>query len=171
MTSSPQTPSYSPISDYGLISDMHSCALVSKSGSIDWCCFPRFDSPAVFARILDRLKGGYFQLAPEGVRSVHRRYLPGTNVLETTFVTDTGEAVLTDFMPTHPHSGPDEPLEVGALTPQAVDPPAPAPPPRTLRPIAAPPPCRARRRSPCRRCRRRFRDRRRCAGTSVPWSD
>ena len=114
MTSNPQPPSYSPISDYGLISDMHSCALVSKSGSIDWCCFPRFDSPAVFARILDRLKGGYFQLAPEGVSRVHRRYLPGTNVLETTFVTDTGEAVLTDFMPTHHHDGPDEPLEVGA---------------------------------------------------------
>ena len=90
---------YPPISDYGLISDMHSCALVSKSGSIDWCCFPRFDSPAVFSRILDWGKGGYFKVAPEGVRSVSRRYLPGTTILETTFETDTGMAKLIDFMP------------------------------------------------------------------------
>jgi len=76
---------YPPIADYGLISDMHSCALVSRAGSIDWCCFPRFDSAAVFGRILDWRKGGYFRLAPRGVRSVSRRYLPGTNVLETTF--------------------------------------------------------------------------------------
>ncbi|GAF97158.1 unnamed protein product, partial [marine sediment metagenome] len=71
-----------PIADYGLISDMHSCALVSRAGSVDWCCFPHFDSAAVFARILDWRKGGYFRVAPRGVRSVSRRYLPGTNVLE-----------------------------------------------------------------------------------------
>ncbi len=105
---------YPPISDYGLISDMHSCALVSKTGSIDWCCFPRFDSPAVFSRILDWGKGGYFQVAPEEVRSVSRRYLPNTNILETTFETATGVAKLTDFMPTHPHPAPSEPVESGA---------------------------------------------------------
>ena len=105
---------YRPISDYGLISDMHSCALVSKEGSIDWCCFPRFDSAAIFSRILDWRNGGYFQVTPRGVRSVNRRYLPGTNVLETTFETDTGVATLTDFMPVHPHHLPEEPLEVGA---------------------------------------------------------
>ena len=105
---------YRPISDYGLISEMHSCALVSKEGSIDWCCFPRFDSAAIFSRILDWHNGGYFQITPRGVRSVNRRYLPGTNVLETTFETDTGVAKLTDFMPVHPHSLPEEPLEVGA---------------------------------------------------------
>ena len=105
---------YSPISDYGLISEMHSCALVSKEGSIDWCCFPRFDSAAIFSRILDWHNGGYFQITPRGVRSVNRRYLPETNVLETTFETDTGVAKLTDFMPVHPHSLPEEPLEVGA---------------------------------------------------------
>lgn len=104
---------YPPIGDYGLISDMHSCALVSKAGSIDWCCFPRFDSAAVFSRILDWPKAGHFQVAPRGVRSVRRRYLPGTNVLETTFETDTGVAKLIDFMPIHPHSRPEEPLEVG----------------------------------------------------------
>ncbi|KKK97773.1 hypothetical protein LCGC14_2649410, partial [marine sediment metagenome] len=104
---------YPPISDYGLISDMHSCALVSKTGSIDWCCFPRFDSPAVFSRILDWGKGGYFKVAPGGVRSVSRRYLPGTNILETTFETDTGVARLTDFMPTHQHPAPQEDREGG----------------------------------------------------------
>ena len=90
---------YPPISDYGLIGDMQSCALVSKQGSIDWACFPRFDSPSIFGRILDRQKGGYFQLAPKDVRQVTRRYLPNTNVLETTFESAQGTAVLTDFMP------------------------------------------------------------------------
>jgi GH15 family glucan-1,4-alpha-glucosidase len=104
---------YPPIGDYGLISDMHSCGLVSKAGSIDWCCFPRFDSGAVFSRILDWRRGGYFHMAPRGVRSLRRRYLPGTNVLETTFETDRGEARLTDFMPVHPHERPEEPREVG----------------------------------------------------------
>ncbi len=104
---------YPPIADYGLLSDMHSCALVSKAGSIDWCCFPRFDSPAVFSRLLDWRKGGYFQVAPSGIRSVKRRYLPDTNVLETTFETDSGEAKLTDFMPVHEHEEPEAPMEVG----------------------------------------------------------
>ena len=99
---------YPPIADYGLISDMHSCALVSRTGSIDWCCFPRFDSPSVFGRILDWGKGGYFKVAAAGIRSVSRRYLPGTNILETTFDTDTGVAKLTDFMPTHEHPAPEE---------------------------------------------------------------
>ena len=53
-----------PISDYALISDMHSCCLVSRAGSIDWCCFPRLDSAAIFSRILDWGKGGYFHVAP-----------------------------------------------------------------------------------------------------------
>src|SRR4029450_7336419 len=104
---------YPPIADYGLLSDMHSCALVSRAGSIDWCCFPRFDSPAVFARLLDWANGGYFQVAPLRLRSVHRRYLPETNLLETTFETADGAATLTDFMPVHPHSRPEQPREVG----------------------------------------------------------
>ena len=104
---------YKPISDYGLIGNCHSAALVALDGSIDWCCLPRFDSAALFSRILDSRKGGYFQVAPRVVRSVSRRYLPATNVLETTFGTDTGVAKLTDFMPTHEHRDPKEPLEVG----------------------------------------------------------
>ncbi len=99
---------YPPISDYGLISDMHSCALVSTAGSIDWCCFPRFDGPAVFSRLLDWDVGGYFQISPPDVRSVSRRYLPKTNILETTFETDSGVATLTDFMPVHPHPAPKD---------------------------------------------------------------
>ena len=90
---------YPPIDDYGLISDMHSCALVSKTGSIDWCCLPRFDSASIFGRILDWEKGGFFEITTRDTRSVKRRYIPGTNVLETTFETDTGVATLTDFMP------------------------------------------------------------------------
>jgi GH15 family glucan-1,4-alpha-glucosidase len=90
---------YPPISDYGLIGDMHTSALVSKAGSVDWCCFPRFDSESVFGRLLDWRKGGYYQLAPRGIQRVTRRYLPGTNVLETTFETDAGTGILTDFMP------------------------------------------------------------------------
>jgi len=93
---------YPPISDYGIIGAMHTCALVSRAGSIDWFCLPSFDSPAVFGRILDWRKGGHFQVAPKEVQSVTRRYLPGTNVLETTFRTETGVAKLTDFMPVTP---------------------------------------------------------------------
>jgi GH15 family glucan-1,4-alpha-glucosidase len=104
-----------PIGDYAIISDMHSCALVSKAGSIDWLCFPRFDSSSVFARLLDWRRGGYFQIKPHGVRSTSRRYLPGTNILETTFQTGSGTAVLTDLMPVHPHSQPSVPREVGSL--------------------------------------------------------
>ncbi len=94
-----QTLSYPPIADYGLIGDMRSCALVSRTGSIDWCCLPRFDSPSVFGRLLDWHRGGYFLLAPRGVRKVSRRYFEDTNVLETTFVAEGGMARLVDFMP------------------------------------------------------------------------
>lgn len=93
---------YPAISDYGIIGAMHTCALVSRAGSIDWCCLPSFDSPAVFGRMLDWNRGGYFQIAPRDVRSMERRYLPGTNVLETTFHTETGVAKLTDFMAVFP---------------------------------------------------------------------
>lgn len=108
----PSSSSYAPISDYGLLSDMHSCALVSSEGSIDWACFPRFDSPAVFSRILDKDKGGYFKISVKGLRSSSRRYIPDTNVLETTYETDTGVARLVDFMPIHDDSTPMQPREI-----------------------------------------------------------
>jgi alpha,alpha-trehalase len=95
---------YPPISDYALLSDCHSAALVSLDGSIDWCCFDRFDARPVFARLLDRSRGGHFMIAPRGDYSVERRYVPGTNVLETRFETDTGALVLTDCLAVHEHA-------------------------------------------------------------------
>ena len=95
----PSAHAYPPIADYGLIGDMRTCALVSRAGSIDWWCLPRFDGPSVFGRILDWERGGHFQISTPGLLETTRRYLPDTNVLETTFRTDTGVAVLTDFMP------------------------------------------------------------------------
>lgn len=105
---------YPPISDYGLIGDLHTCALVSRAGSIDWSCFPRFDSPSVFGRLLDWSKGGYFLLAPKGVHSVKRQYMEGTKILETMFETDSGRAVLTDVMPVTANVEHPRPREVRA---------------------------------------------------------
>ena len=86
-----------PISDYALLSDCRSAALVSRAGSVDWLCFPRFDAPAVFARILDP-DGGHFAIRPVGDCQVSRAYVDQTMALETTFRAETGTAVLTDAM-------------------------------------------------------------------------
>ena len=86
--------------NYGLIGDMSSAALVGTDGSIDWCCFPRFDSPSVFAAILDREAGGHFRISPSGPSlDTRQEYIPDTNILETTFTTETGVVSTTDFMP------------------------------------------------------------------------
>jgi GH15 family glucan-1,4-alpha-glucosidase len=103
---------YPPLSEYGLVSDAHSAALISRRGSVDWMCLPRFDGPAVFARLLDWDRGGHFEVAVDDAVSVRRRYVPSTNILETTFQTESGEAVLTDFMPVHPHATPEAPYEL-----------------------------------------------------------
>src|SRR5580765_4365728 len=84
---------YPPISDYALLSDCHSGALVSRDGSIDWCVFHRFEARPVFARLLDWQQGGFFQIAPTSGYSATRGYVPNTNVLETRF--ETSEGVLT----------------------------------------------------------------------------
>ena len=96
---------YPAIADYGFIGGLYTGALVSRGGSIDQCCLPRFDSPSVFGRLLDRQRGGFVEITTPDARQVHRRYLPGATVLKTTFQTDSGIAVLTDFFPL-PVAGP-----------------------------------------------------------------
>ena len=88
---------YPPIADYALIGDCHSAALVSRQGSIDWCCLPRFDSDSCFGRLLDWANGGYFEISPEGRCSTRREYLERSLVLITTFRSTSGEARLIDF--------------------------------------------------------------------------
>ena len=86
--------------NYGLIGDMSSAALVGTDGSVDWCCLPRFDSPSVFASILDEDIGGRFRIQPIGGYTDGRQvYLRDTNILETTFTTPGGVVKITDFMP------------------------------------------------------------------------
>ncbi|HJE22301.1 MAG TPA: glycoside hydrolase family 15 protein [Methylorubrum populi] len=98
-----------PIADYAVIGDTCTTALIARDGSLDWLCWPRHDGPAVFLALLDAERGGTCRLVLDGLSGTTRRYLPGTTILETTFVTATGRAVLTDFMPLHPHeSVPDE---------------------------------------------------------------
>ena len=86
-----------PIADYGLLSDCSSAALVSRWGSVDWLCMPRFDSPAVFARILDP-DGGHWSIRPEAGYRAERAYLPGSLAIETRFTAATGSVRLVDVM-------------------------------------------------------------------------
>ncbi|HEY1484676.1 MAG TPA: glycoside hydrolase family 15 protein [Micromonosporaceae bacterium] len=86
-----------PIGDYALLSDCRSAALISRDGSVDWLCFPRFDGPSVFCRLLDP-HGGHFAIRPTGDYRARRRYVEDTMILETTFDTPTGTAVLVDAM-------------------------------------------------------------------------
>ncbi|MDJ0626602.1 MAG: glycoside hydrolase family 15 protein [Candidatus Caenarcaniphilales bacterium] len=92
---------YKPIEDYGIIGNLNTVALVSNQGSIDFMCFPRFDSPSVFAALLDHQKGGKFQISPFFSDRVNHKqlYLPDTNVLLTRFLSPTGVAEVSDFMP------------------------------------------------------------------------
>jgi trehalose-phosphatase len=95
-------PAYLPMADYSLIGDMRTAALVSRRGSIDWACLPRFDSPSAFARILDHRLGGHFSVQPVGSYESAQRYEEGTNVLVTEFQRDGGRLELVDFMPLDP---------------------------------------------------------------------
>src|SRR5215469_4499896 len=88
-----------PIEDYGLIGDCKAAALVGRDGSIDWLCWPRFDSAACFAALLGTVENGRWLLAPsQPILAVTRHYRPGTLVLETEFQTETGRAAIIDFM-------------------------------------------------------------------------
>lgn len=99
-TQQKRNPAYLPIADYGIIGNLHTVALVSREGSIDYLPFTRFDSPTIFAALLDRKKGGRFQICPadDHVR-IKQLYLPDTAILLTRFLSDTGMAELTDYMP------------------------------------------------------------------------
>src|SRR5262245_36312655 len=99
------------IQDYALIGNCRSAALVPKSGSIDWLCWPRFDSPSLLGRLLDP-QAGHWSITPPGQFDTRRQYEPDTNVLRTTFRTATGTVVLTDLMPVA-----SEPARLSRLTP------------------------------------------------------
>jgi GH15 family glucan-1,4-alpha-glucosidase len=104
-SNSPEQPA--PIEDYALIGDCHTAALVSRTGSIDWLCWPRFDSGAVFAALLGTPDNGRWRIAPaDPAARITRRYRPGTLVLETVFATAEGSVALIDFMvPVAAHGG------------------------------------------------------------------
>jgi GH15 family glucan-1,4-alpha-glucosidase len=89
---------YLPIEDHGIIGNLYTAALVGTDGTVDWLCLPSFDSPSVFASILDEEKGGHFKLAPAEYERRQQLYLPDTNVLVTRFLSARGIAEVTDFM-------------------------------------------------------------------------
>jgi GH15 family glucan-1,4-alpha-glucosidase len=90
---------YQPIENYGIIGDLTTTALVSRTGSIDFMCFPRFDSPTIFATLLDAKRGGCFRINPvTGEFNYRQRYFPDTNVLLTRFLGESGIAEISDFM-------------------------------------------------------------------------
>ncbi|RKO97030.1 hypothetical protein CXG81DRAFT_12444 [Caulochytrium protostelioides] len=89
---------YLPIEAYGVIGNMRTCSLIGTDGGLDFWCYPRFDSPTVFARLLDAKKGGYFHIAPVGKARHKQQYLPGSNILQTRFMADEASLHVTDFM-------------------------------------------------------------------------
>lgn len=103
--------SFQPIENYGVIGNMRSIALVGMNGSIDFLCYPEFDSPTVFAALLDDERGGHFQIEPQltGMR-IRQLYLPETNILLTRFLAEDGVAELMDYMPIE--SGEEQPNEI-----------------------------------------------------------
>lgn len=92
---------YQPIQNYGIIGDLHTVALVGMNGSIDWLCYPHFDSPSIFAALLDAEKGGHFQITVEDAAK-KQLYLPDTNILVTRFLSADGVGEVADYMPIDP---------------------------------------------------------------------
>ena len=90
---------YLPIEDHGIVGDLPTAALIGTDGTVDWLCLPAFDSPSIFASILDDEKGGHFKLQPERYDRSQQLYLPDTNVLLTRFLSPEGVAEILDFMP------------------------------------------------------------------------
>ena len=95
----PSAADYLPIAEHGIIGDLRTSALVGTDGTLDWLCWPHFDSPSVFAAILDFERGGHFRLAPVGEGTTKQLYFPDTNVLITRFFTHGGVGEVQDFMP------------------------------------------------------------------------
>jgi GH15 family glucan-1,4-alpha-glucosidase len=93
------TDAYKPISDYALIGNLRTAALIGRDGAIDWCCFPHLDRPSVFAALLDAKRGGRFRLSPAGGEMGEQQYVNDTNVLETRFFSEAGRLTVADFMP------------------------------------------------------------------------
>lgn len=89
---------YLPIENYGIIGNLRTIALCGTDGSIDFCCYPKFDSPSVFCRLLDKDKGGHFSIRPKTHTSNKQQYLPNGNILTTRFLSDDGVAQITDYM-------------------------------------------------------------------------
>jgi len=91
---------YQPIEDYGIIGNLRTAALIGKNGSLDWLCYPRFDSPSVFGALLDDKKGGHFRIESTADNVTHKQlYWPDTNVLVTRFLSPDGVGETVDFMP------------------------------------------------------------------------
>ncbi|MGN9802870.1 glycoside hydrolase family 15 protein [Micromonospora sp. L32] len=91
---------YLALEDHGLIGDLQTAALVARDGTVDWFCAPRFDSPSIFAGLLDRQRGGYLRISPDGVDYLSKQlYLPGTPILITRFISADGVGEIIDFMP------------------------------------------------------------------------
>jgi hypothetical protein len=95
---------YIPLADHGLIGNLRTAALVSLDGSIESYCVPNFDSPSIFARILDKDKGGHFSITPTVPFSSKQNYLPSSNVLQTKFLNEKGVVNITDYLPRKPSS-------------------------------------------------------------------
>lgn len=92
---------YIPIADHAIIGNLRTAALVSLDGSVESYCIPNFDSPSVFARILDKYKGGHFSITPNVQFTTKQNYLPNSNILQTKFLNDEGVVNVTDFLPRH----------------------------------------------------------------------
>ena len=107
MTTIADNQRYPPLRDYAFIGDCHGAALVSRNGSVDWCCFGRFDAEPVCHRLLDYQNGGFFETNPLEDYHSSRRYLADTNILRTFFHTTAGQATITDFMPVGHRPGSD----------------------------------------------------------------
>src|SRR5499433_2060539 len=102
---------FEPIENYGVVGNMQSIGLVGMNGSIDFLSYPNFDSPTIFAALLDDQKGGRFEICPQLTNSrVRQMYLPGTNILVTRFLAEEGVSELTDYMPIDYYGG--EPNEI-----------------------------------------------------------